>query len=175
MTQDHRPCLGTRMTDRIILSRTLSGVWKVDKENGEVISTRTGEPLRFNKRNGGYRATCVYYQGYKVTISKHRAVYIGGTCKTMDELPVDLNMHIDHINGNVEDCRLENLRLIPYWDNNHPKSGVSHRIFSDEQVEDIRQRYADGEFPRTLAAEFQVNKSTIHRIVSRKTYAEVGL
>ncbi|HJJ43487.1 MAG TPA: hypothetical protein O0X66_01360 [Methanocorpusculum sp.] len=175
MTQEHKPCLGLRIADRVILSKILSGAWNVDGENGELISAKTGEPLRFNKRNNGYLYTCVNYRGYNIPISKHRAVYIAGSCKTMDDLPVDLNMHIDHINGNIEDCRLVNLRLIPFWDNNHPMSGFKSRIFSDEQVEDIRQRYADGEFPRTLAAEFQVNKSTIHRLVSRKTYAEVGL
>lgn len=175
MTQEHKPCLGLRIADRVILSKILAGIWTLDAENGEIISTKTGNPLRFTPQNNGYLYTKCRYRGFKIAISKHRAVYIAGSCKTMDDLPLDLNMHIDHINGNIEDCRLENLRLIPYWDNNHPKSGFKSRIFSDEQVGEIRQRYAEGEPPRTLAAEFQVNKSTIHRIVSRRTYAEVGL
>ena len=175
MTQDHKPCPGTRLTDRIILSKIISGAWKVDGEKGEVISAKTGKLLRFKKMRSGYLCTSVSYRGLRVTITKHRAVYIGGTCRTLDELPVDLNLHIDHINGNIEDCRLENLRLIPFWDNNHPKSGVNHRIFTDEQVGEIRRRYADGEPPRILAAAFKVNRATIHRIVSRRTYAEVGL
>ena len=105
----------------------------------------------------------------------HRAGYIAGNCRTMDDLPIGLNLHIDHINGYIDDCRLENLRRIPFWDNNHPKSGVNHRIFTDEQVGEIRRRYAEGEPPRVLAAAFKVNRATIHRIVSRRTYAEVGL
>jgi len=173
--QEHKPCRGTRLTDRVILSKMIAGTWKVDTENGEIISARTGKPLRFDKRKGGYLFTSANYRGFAVTISKHRAVYIAGTCRTMDDLPVDLSLHIDHINGNIVDCRLENLRLIPFWDNNHPKSGVSQRIFTDEQVGDIRKRHAKGETQRSLAAEFEVNRATIHRIVTRQTYAEVGL
>jgi hypothetical protein len=173
--QEQKPCPGTRLSDRVILSRILSGTWKVDGENGEIISARTGKPLRFDKRKDGYLSTSVNYRGFDVNISKHRAVYIAGTCKKMDDLPIDLNLQIDHINGNIEDCRLANLRMIPFWDNNHPLSGRKNRIFTDEQVGDIRKRYAEGVPPRILAAEFEVNKVTIHRIVSRRTYAEVGL
>jgi len=93
----------------------------------------------------------------------------------MDDLPIDLSLQIDHINGNILDCRLANLRMIPFWDNNHPLSGRKKRIFTDDQVGDIRRRYEKGEGPKSLAAEFGVTKSTIHRIVSRQTYAEVGL
>ena len=173
--QEQKPCPGTRLSDRVILSKTIAGTWRVDGVNGEIISARTGKPLRFDKRKDGYLCTCVNYRGFDVTISKHRAVYIGGTCKTMDDLPIDLNLQIDHINGNIEDCRLANLRMIPFWDNNHPLSGRKKRIFTDDQVGDIRRRYEKGEGPKSLAAEFGVTKSTIHRIVSRQTYAEVGL
>ena len=175
MTPDRKPCPGLRLADRVILSRILAGTWRLDAENGEIISRNTGKPLRFRTKDNGYLSTRVRYKGYFVDITKHRAVYIAGTCKIMDDLPVDLNLHIDHINGKIEDCRLENLRLIPYWDNNHPLSGRKQRIFSDEKVGEIRRRYADGEPPRILAEEFGVNKSTIHRIVTRRTYAEVGL
>ena len=175
MTQEHKPCLGLRLSDRVILSRVLAGTWKVDAENGEIISRNTGKPLKFSRQNNGYLSMKTQYKGHNISVTKHRAVYIGGICKTMDDLPVDLNLHIDHINGNIEDCRLANLRLIPCWDNNHPLSGRKKRIFTDEQVTDIRRRYAEGEPPRALAPEFGVNKSTIHRIVSRRTYAEVGL
>ena len=173
--QEHKPNLGLRLADRVILSRILAGTWKLDAENGEIISKSTGKPLKFSRQNNGYRSIRARYKGFMVDITKHRAVYIAGTCKTMDDLPIDLNLHIDHINGNIEDCRLENLRLIPCWDNNHPLSGRKLRIFTDEQVGEIRRRYADGEGPRSLAAAFKVNRATIHRIVSRKTYAEVGL
>lgn len=175
MTQEHKPCLGLRIADRVILSKILAGIWTLDAENGELISTKTGNPLRFFPKNDGYLAVKCRYRGFKITITKHRAVYIAGSCKTMDDLPIDLNLQIDHINGDIKDCRLENLRLIPFWDNNHPMSGFKSRIFSDEQVADIRQRYADGDPTRILAVDFGVNKSTIHRLVSRKTYAEVGL
>jgi len=173
--QEHKPCLGLRLADRVILSRILAGTWRLDAENGEIISKSTGKPLRFSKKNDGYYSARARYKGFMVDITKHRAVYIAGTCKTMDDLPIDLNLHIDHINGNIVDCRLANLRLIPCWDNNHPLSGRKLRIFTDEQVGEIRRRYADGEGPRSLAAAFKVNRATIHRIVSRRTYAEVGL
>ncbi|ABN07769.1 hypothetical protein Mlab_1607 [Methanocorpusculum labreanum Z] len=175
MTQEHKPCLGLRLADRVILSRVLAGTWRVDGENGEIISRNTGKPLSFSRKNNGYRSIRAKYKGFMVDITKHRAVYIGGTCRTMDDLPVDLNLHIDHINGNIDDCRLANLRLIPCWDNNHPQSGRKLRIFTDEQVGEIRRRYAKGEPPRILAVDFGVARSTIHRIVSRRSYAEVGL
>ena len=175
MTPDRKPNLGLRLADRVILSRILAGTWKLDAENGEIISRSTGKPLRFAHKNDGYLSMTTHYKGHNIAITKHRAVYIAGNCKTMDDLPVDLNLHIDHINGNIEDCRLVNLRLIPFWDNNHPLSGRKKRIFTDDQVGEIRRRYADGEPPRILATEFKVNRATIHRIVSRRTYAEVGL
>ncbi len=175
MTPDRKPCLGLRLADRVVLSKIIAGTWRLDAENGEIISRNTGKPLRFSHKNNGYLSTNVQYKGHNVNVTKHRAVYIAGSCKTMDELPVDLNLQIDHINGNIEDCRLKNLRLIPFWDNNHPLSGRKKRIFTDVQVGEIRRRYAEGEPPRILAAEFKVNKTTIHRIVSRRTYAEVGL
>jgi hypothetical protein len=175
MTPDRKPCLGLRLADRVILSKILSGAWILDAENGEIISRSTGKPLSFSRKNNGYCSIRARYMGFMVDITKHRAVYIAGNCKTMDDLPIDLNLQIDHINGNVEDCRLENLRMIPFWDNNHPLSGRKKRIFTDVQVGEIRRRYAEGEPPRILAAEFKVNKTTIHRIVSRRTYAEVGL
>ena len=177
MTPDRKPCLGLRLADRVILSKILSGAWILDAENGEIISRSTGKPLRFHRKSKSskYLFTIVRYKKFRFNITKHRAVYIAGNCKTMDDLPIDLNLQIDHINGNVEDCRLENLRMIPFWDNNHPLSGRKKRIFTDVQVGEIRRRYAEGEPPRILAAEFKVNKTTIHRIVSRQTYAEVGL
>jgi len=175
MTPDRKPCPGLRLADRVILSKILAGTWKLDAENGEIISRSTGKPLRFRPKNNGYLSTRIRYKGYLVNVTKHRAVYIAGNCRTMDDLPIDLNLQIDHINGKIEDCRLANLRLIPFWDNNHPLSGRKKRIFTDDQVGEIRRRYADGEPPRILAEEFGVTKSTIHRIVSRKTYAEVGL
>jgi len=175
MTQEYKPCLGLRIADRVILSKILGGTWKLDAENGEIISKQTGGPLRFSRQNNGYLSITTRYKGCSVDITKHRAVYIAGSCKTMDDLPFDLNLHIDHINGNIEDCRLANLRLIPFWDNNHPLSGRKQRIFTDDQVGEIRRRYAEGEGPRSLAAAFSVTRCTIHRIVSRRTYAEVGL
>ena len=175
MTSDRTPRLGLRLADRVILSKILAGTWRVDSENGEIISRSTGKPLCFLPKNNGYQSAQVRYKGYVVNVTKHRAVDIAGTCRTMDDLPIDLNLHIDHINGNIEDCRLANLRLIPFWDNNHPLSGRKKRIFADDQVGEIRRRYAEGEPPRILAAAFNVDRSTIHRIVSRRTYAEVGL
>ena len=38
---------------------------------------------------------------------------------------------------------------------------------SDEQKQQVRQRYKDGEGPRALAGEFGVTRRTIHNIVSR--------
>ena len=177
MSWEQKPCLGLRITDRVILSKILAGTWRVDSENGEIISRNTGKPLHFHRKSkiNKYLSTMVRYKGYRINITKHRAVYIAGTCKTMDDLPVDLNLQIDHINGNIEDCRLVNLRLIPFWDNNHPLSGRKNRIFTDDQVGEIRRRYAKGEPPRILAAEFKVSKATIRRIITRETYAEVGL
>ncbi len=90
-----QPCLGLRIADRVILSRILAGTWKVDGENGEIISRNTGKPLKFSPQNNGYLSTIVNYKGHKVAVTKHRVVYIGGSCKTMDDLPFDLNLHID--------------------------------------------------------------------------------
>jgi len=166
---------GVRLQDLVIMTKLTERDWNADLAKGDIISTRTGEPLRFSTDEHGYQTTSVRFRGRRVNVLRHRAVYIAGACRTFKDLPADFDLQVDHINNDLTDCRFENLRLITAQENNHPLSGRKKRIFTDDQVGEIRRRYEKGEGPKSLAAEFGVNRVTIHRIVSRQTYAEVGL
>lgn len=164
---------GVRLQDLVIMTKLTRRDWVADLAHGEIISTRTGKPIRFQTTNRGYQKTSVLFEGRSVEISRHRAVYIAGACRTYKDLPKDFNLQVDHINNDITDCRFENLRLITAQENNHPKSGYRRRIFNDEQIAAIRKKYADGVPPQSLVREYDVDASTIWRIVTRRTYKEV--
>ena len=164
---------GIRLQDLVIMTKLSSRDWTLDPAKGEIISTRTGKPLRFCTNNVGYQEASVTFHGRRVKIQRHRAVYIAGACRTYQDLPTDFDLQVDHINGDIADCRFENLRLIPARENNRPKSGYMLRFFSSDEVAVLRERYAKGVSPPVMAAEFGVSRSTIWRLVTRRTYKEV--
>ncbi len=146
--------------------------WNADLAKGEIISARTGEPLRFSTDEHGYQTTSVRFRGRRVNVLRHRAVYIAGACRTFKDLPADFDLQVDHINNDLADCRFENLRLITARENNHPKSAYLLRIFGTDEIESMRERYAAGVSPRVMAEEYGVSRTTIWRIVTRRTYKE---
>ena len=163
---------GIRLQDLVIMTKLTSRDWTADPAKGEIISSRTGTPIRFHTHDDGYQAVSVRFRGHRVKVLRHRAVYIAGACRTYQDLPTDFDLQVDHINSDIADCRFENLRLIPSRENNRPKSGYMLRFFSSDEVESMRERYAAGVSTQKMADEYGVSRSTIWRIVTRRTYKE---
>lgn len=52
-------------------------------------------------------------------------------------------------------------------------TGRSSRMFDDDTVRHIRQRFAEGHSINGIATLLQCNSGVIHQIVKRKTYKDV--
>lgn len=159
---------GVRLADYVAVLKIESGDWWIDTENGEVYNRITGTPLTFSQCRDKYERLYVHYNGFTVALFKHRIIYLAGHCD-LSHLPSDLNLEVDHINHDIHDCRLENLRLITGEENRIQSS----RKFTAEEVILIRKRCAAGEYRRKIARELGVAESTIRRIADRTCYKEI--
>jgi Mor family transcriptional regulator len=77
-------------------------------------------------------------------------------------------MQIDHINGDREDDRLCNLRLVSRSEN----IMLSTATLTYSQAEEIRRKYTEGNSIRKLAKEYSVEKTVIWRVINNKTYTK---
>jgi hypothetical protein len=63
---------GIRLQDLVIMTKLTSRDWTADPAKGEIISSRTGTPIRFHTHDDGYQAVSVRFRGHRVKVLRHR-------------------------------------------------------------------------------------------------------
>lgn len=151
-----------RATDFAVFVKGMRGDWIAHPDTGRIYSNSRGNFLKPFLRKNGYPALTVEYrQGggeYHGEISLHRAMWV--LCRG---IPLSLTAEVDHIDGNKQNSRLENLRLVIRDENRIRR--ISYSV-----AEEIRSRYAAGESQRALAAVYGISRTSIGEIVRRETY-----
>jgi hypothetical protein len=149
---------------------------------GEVVEWADGQlpkQVSFYKAGAGYRV--LYCKGSKLYI--HRMVMVAFDLMAADER----KMQVNHIDGDKSNNRLTNLELIAASDNikhayksglikpRNTHSDASNRpsFFTDEDVRQMRQLFADGFTQVQIASLFGTIQPTISRIVRNVYRSEV--
>jgi predicted DNA-binding protein (UPF0251 family) len=152
-----------RATDFAVFLKGMRGDWVVHPDTGRIYSNSIGDFLKPSVK-AGYQSLVVnlkdgerYYQG---RVSLHRAIWV--LCRG---IPLSLNAEVDHLDGDRENNRLENLRLVPAEEN-------TVRNLTFEEAEEIRKRSREGVSWKVLAEEFKISYSTIRRILAGKTHKD---
>ena len=139
--------------DFYIMEKIRSGEWVPSLDTGQVYSTRKKGFLTPRKTRG-YSMISYVRLSHIIWIAANGAIPYG--------------MQIDHINGDREDDRLCNLRLVSRSEN----IMLSTATLTYSQAEEIRRKYAEGNSIRKLAKEYSVEKTVIWRVINNKTYTK---
>ena len=154
-----------RLPDFVAWRKLCIGTWYADPVNGKVYLTRNGEELKFQKSPSGYLRTSVRYYDKYVSVLKHRVIWMAAHGRPL----MDTSLTIDHINGNKEDSRIENLQLLPMKENIQK----SMRMFTRQQVQEIRKKRKEGATCIAIAKEYGASAEAIRKICSRYSYRDV--
>ena len=139
--------------DFYIMEKIRSGEWVPSLDTGQVYSTRKKGFLTPRKTRG-YSMISYVRLSHIIWIAANGAIPYG--------------MQIDHINGDREDDRLCNLRLVSRSEN----IMLSMATLTYSQAEEIRRKYTEGNSIRKLAKEYSVEKTVIWRVINNKTYTK---
>ena len=140
--------------DFFIMEKIRSGEWVPSLDTGEVYSTKKKDFLKFQKNKNGYRISGGIHLSHIIWVGANGAIPYG--------------MQIDHINGDREDDRLCNLRLVSRSEN----IMLSTATLTYSQAEEIRRKYTEGNSICKLAKEYSVEKTVIWRVINNKTYTK---
>lgn len=127
----------------------------------------------------GYHSVNVYDKEMKECKERvHRLVAFAFV-----EGETDVNNIVNHIDGNKNNNHVDNLEWCSIiYNNRHAieQLGVSRKgegngfsKLTESQVLDIRERYENGESVKDLVFRYNLNKTTISRIVKRKTWKHI--
>ena len=139
--------------DLYFMEKIRSGEWVPSLDTGQVYSTRKKGFLTPRKTRG-YSMISYVRLSHIIWIAANGAIPYG--------------MQIDHINGDREDDRLCNLRLVSRSEN----IMLSTATLTYSQAEEIRRKYTEGNSIRKLAKEYSVEKTVIWRVINNKTYTK---
>lgn len=136
---------------------------------GKVRNDKTGLLLKPSTGKLGYPRVILFDNGNNMTLLIHHAVaacFIG---------PRPSGLVIDHIDGNKANNHVSNLRYITHAENIRKgydgKRGNNHHssVLTDQQVNEIRKRRANGERGADLAREFRISQQTICDIIKGRS------
>lgn len=100
---------GNRESYDLAAQQIKNGLWRVDPEQGLILSSSYWGDRAIGSERGGYLRVRIGYNGKHV--SSHRVIweYVNG--------PSDLDLTINHIDGNGLNNKIDNLELISNGDN----------------------------------------------------------
>lgn len=161
-----------------------TGAWIVDPDAGQVISRRTGGPLKARLDDHGYRVYGVCLPGgappnYTVIPVKAARVIFESV-----HGPVPDGLEVNHMDGVKTNDRISNLEAITAAGNiqhayrtglNVAKCGEqsSAARLTESQVLEIRRLLSQGIPQRVVAARYGLSQSNVSSIYQRRTWRNV--
>lgn len=145
--------------DDFILKCLNCGDYEVDLENGDIISCklRHKKKMKPTNRGNGYLCVPLFINGKSRTCLVHRIImlsYLGF---------IPNNKHVDHIDGNKNNNKLNNLQLLSQV-NNSRKSNCKLTKISVEDILTLRNYY---NIPVVIISDmYSVDIKTIYNILN---------